>query len=459
MRRVAPLRTLKRWLVPRRLFGRSLLIVLLPLVILQIVLTTVFYERHWTTVARWLAIGLAGEVALVAEMVEDATDLEERALVLDRARRHFDFAVSLEPGGQLDPATRASGFLPQDRIDAEIRRNFAWALERPFALDLRPDHLQQVAIYVQLDDGLLRVLAPRKRLDSTTTNLFILWMLGASALLLLIAIFFLRRQVRPIRRLAEAADSFGKGRDVGDFKLEGALEIRQAGHAFNVMRRRLLRQIAQRTEMLAAVSHDLRTPLTRMTLELEMMARVGANGPHHAIEPEAIADLQSDVAEMTRLVESYLAFARGEGGESAEPVEIAPLLADVAERARRGGTMVEVSVADPVVMPIRPLAIRRCLHNLVDNAARHARRVVIGAEDDGDVLLIHVDDDGPGIPKELRDEVFRPFFRLDPSRSRMTGGIGLGLTIARDVALGHGGDLILGESPLGGLRATLRLPH
>jgi two-component system, OmpR family, osmolarity sensor histidine kinase EnvZ len=451
-----PVLALKRFLVPRGLFGRSLLIVLLPLLILQLVLTVVFYDRHWSTVARWLAFALAGEVALVAEMVEEADDAQARQDALDRARRHFRFALSFEPGGELAAAARVSGFLPQERVDPEVRAAFDRALDRPFALDTRPDELQQIAIYVQLEHGLLRVLAPRKRIDTNTTNLFMLWMLGASALLLAIAIFFLLRQIRPIRSLAQAAESFGKGRDVGDFKLQGASEIRQAAFAFNVMRERILRQMSQRTEMLAAVSHDLRTPLTRMRLELEMMHKLASADSDTA---QAVSDLRADVQEMTRLVEAYLGFARGEGQESMTAIELGPLLQEVAERGRRGGTRIEVALDRPIRLQLRPLAFRRCLANLIDNAGRYGHAVEVTAEDQGEAVEIRIDDDGPGIPEAQRDEVFKPFHRLEPSRNMATGGIGLGLTIARDVVLSHGGDIKLGESPKGGLRATLRLPH
>ncbi|HET6519555.1 MAG TPA: ATP-binding protein [Geminicoccaceae bacterium] len=443
-------------LLPRTLFGRSLLIVVLPLLILQAGLAYVFYERHWDAVTRWLSLGFAGEVALLVEQLDRAETAAARSELLDLARQHLGIAVSLEPGARLGPGATAGGLLPPAHADRALRESFAEVLNRPFRIDTRElIYPRRIAVYVQLDAGLLRVLAPRKRIDSTTTTLFMIWMVGLSMLLVAVAIYFLRRQVRPIRRLAQAADSFGKGRDVGDFKLEGAIEIRQAGAAFNLMRERILRHLAQRTEMLAAVSHDLRTPLTRMKLELEML-RGGGGGT----EPRAeIEDLRADLGEMERLVESYLAFARGEGREAVVPTDLGGLLAEIAERAGRDGTRIELSVPEPIELPLRPLAFRRCITNLVDNARRYGRRVAIEARDRAGAVEVIVDDDGPGIPPEHREEAFKPFYRVEGSRNPDTGGVGLGLAIARDIVLAHGGDIALDAAPLGGLRAVVRVPH
>jgi two-component system osmolarity sensor histidine kinase EnvZ len=270
---VSALRRRLNQLAPRTLFWRSLLIVVLPLLLLQIVLTVIFYNRHWDTVTRWLASGVAGEVALLAEELESTRDWAAEEAAIDRVRRHTDLRVSLEPNGTLDAALATAGIDsdPRGRIDSKILQAFEEKLsQRRFAVDLRGQEDDRVAVYVQLDDALLRVLAGRKRVTSTTTWLLLAWMVGASLALTALALYFLRLQVRPIRRLARAAESFGKGRDVGDVRLQGALEIRQAAHAFNLMRHRILRHVGQRTELLAAVSHDLRTPLTRMKLALEL---------------------------------------------------------------------------------------------------------------------------------------------------------------------------------------------
>jgi two-component system, OmpR family, osmolarity sensor histidine kinase EnvZ len=445
-----PLRRSLNRLAPRTLFGRSLLVVVLPLVILQIVLSIIFYNRHWDTVTRWLASGVAGEVALLAEELEATKDPALENAIMDRVSRHTDLKITFEPGGTLAQALATAGIDsdPRGRIDAKILQGFEEKLSRPFAVDLRGQQDDRVAVYVQLDDGLLRALAGRKRVTSTTTWLLLAWMVGASLLLAVIALYFMRLQIRPIRRLARAAESFGKGGDVGDVRLQGALEIRQAAHAFNLMRNRILRHVGQRTELLAAVSHDLRTPLTRMRLALELLG---------ADSDPGLSDLRTDLDEMAKLVESYLAFARGEGREAVEPTALKPILDSMRDRAERSGVSLEVKMERPLIMPLRPLAFRRCLANLVDNACRYAGWIGISVQRRDEFIEIQVEDDGPGIPEAYREKVFQPFFRLD-QRHGEDAGTGLGLTIARDVVLGHGGDLKLERSSRGGLRALMLLP-
>lgn len=440
-----------RRIMPRSLFGRALLIVMLPLLIAQGVLAYIFYERHWDNVTRWFAVGLAGEVAILLDLLDSARTPEQRNAVLELARKNFDFAVSLEPNGRLETAV-ADHLHPQTWLDEIIAHQIGRQLERPFAVDTRgTQRPSRIAIYVQLDSGLLRVLAPRKRVDSATTRVFIGWMVGLSLLLLALAIFFLTRQLRPIRRLAWAADNFGKGRDVGDFRLEGATEIRQAGAAFNLMRKRILRHIAQRTEMLAAVSHDLRTPLTRMKLELEMLA-----GQANA---SSLDDLRGDVEEMVNVVDGYLAFARGEGEERIETTDLGELLEEVAERSSKDAVAIEVELESPIVLPLRPTAFRRCITNLVENAVRHASHIHIRATCHHNHVWIAIDDDGPGITEDQREAVFKAFHRVEGSRNPSTGGVGLGLTIARDIVLAHGGEVELHDAPSGGLRVLIRLPR
>jgi two-component system osmolarity sensor histidine kinase EnvZ len=441
-------------IVPRSLFSRSLLIVILPLLILQVVLTYLFYERHWDKVTRTLAFGIAGEVGLLVELLDAAKTPETEARVLDLARKHFQFSISLEPEADLSVAAQTSGLLPA-RLDQRLEERFNEALDRPFVLDTRwvdqANEPQRIAVYVQLDNGVLRVLAPRKRLDTETTRMFIGWMFGLSLLLLALAVYFMARQVRPILRLARAMDKFGKGRDVGDFRLAGPTEIRRAGAAFNLMRKRILRHLGQRTEMLAAVSHDLRTPLTRMKLELAMLSEGRA-------APGDLDDLRADVEEMARVVDGYLDFARGEGQESIEPIELARFLEEITERAGTLDKRIVVELEHPITLPLRPIAMRRCFTNLVQNGLRYGSLVRIRAATHHHQVWIAVDDDGPGIPESERLAVFKPFYRLDASRRHSTGGVGLGLSIARDIVLGHGGEIELSESPEGGLRVLVRLP-
>jgi two-component system osmolarity sensor histidine kinase EnvZ len=435
--------SLLRWVLPRSLFGRAVMIIVTPLLLLQVVATWVFYDSHWETVTRRLAAGVAGDIASVVELMQLARDPSEYEKIFAIAREKMQLEIELRPNELLP---NDAVVVRETLVDRKLANALTDIVQRPFRIDSRSLE-KQIEVHLQLPQGVLRVIAPRRRLFSSTTYVFILWMVGTSLALFAVAALFMRSQVRPIRRLAAAADAFGKGHNVPDFKLEGADEVRQAGAAFNQMRERIQRQITQRTEMLAGVSHDLRTPLTRMKLELAMLPNTSE-----------LAELKADVAEMEKMVEGYLAFARGEGTEQPEPADLGRLLRDVVTNAAREGAIIELKAEGPMPVNIRPDAMRRCLTNLIANARRHARRIAIEADYNGSAIEVLVDDDGPGIPPAMREEVFKPFFRLDSSRNPATGGIGLGLTIARDVMRGHGGELTLAQSPLGGLRAVMRLP-
>jgi two-component system osmolarity sensor histidine kinase EnvZ len=435
---------LKRFL-PQTLFGRAMLILVTPLILVQIVAVWVFYDRLWDVVARRLAQGVAGDIALVI----DSRHFDPRSYgnhaFLQVAGTSTGLGFEFFPGRSLSATDRPVHFRIS-LINQQLSDALRSAVHRPF----RIHHLHgrhAVLVDIQLAEGLLEVLVPIDRLWSSTTYIFLLWMMGTALLTLAVATLFMRNQIRALRRLAVAADAFGKGRDVANFRLEGAAEIRQAATAFLLMRERIQRQISQRTEMLAGVSHDLRTPLTRMKLELEMLG--GA---------EEVEELKSDVAEMERMVEGYLDFARGEGSEQPQVVDLVELLNTAAANARRAGTEISVSAPDEFHLAVRPDAIRRSIANLVGNAARYGRHVWVTALPDSDGVDIMVDDDGPGIPEAQREDAFRPFFRLESSRNPATGGTGLGLTIARDIVRGHGGDLVLEVSPQGGLRARVHLP-
>ncbi|HAQ33615.1 MAG TPA: two-component sensor histidine kinase, partial [Rhodospirillaceae bacterium] len=331
-------------------------------------------------------------------------------------------------------------------IEEMLEQGMDERVRRPFRID-NENFGDKVQVKIQLPEGVLNVLGKRKLLFSSTTYILILWMIGTSLILLAVAIIFMRNQVRPIRRLAAAADNFGKGRDVPHFKPEGAAEVRRAAAAFKLMQARIQRQINQRTEMLAGVSHDLGTVLTRMKLELTMLG--------DSSEAKALA---ADVAEMEHMIEGYLAFARGEGKENAEPVNVDRMLAEVADNARRNGAEIELEADTGVTITLRPNAFRRCLGNLLGNAARHAQHIRLAAQRRDHQLEITVDDDGPGIPEDRREDVFKAFFRLDEARNLDSGGVGLGLSISRDIVHAHGGEISLENSPLGGLRVCVLFP-
>jgi two-component system osmolarity sensor histidine kinase EnvZ len=428
--------------LPKSLLGRALLIIVTPLILLQVVSGLIFYETHWDKVSYRLARSVAGDVAAILQMVVQDPSDEGRERAVDLAGRNLDMFVTFLPGAILsNKSTR-----PANDLEDMLDRSMQSFIVKPYRLDSESSD-RNVIIDVQMADGVLRITTTRKRLFSTTVYVFVIWMIGTSLILFGVATIFMRNQVKPIRRLARAAENFGKGRDVSNFKPEGATEVRQAAQAFMAMRERIQRQITQRTDMLSGVSHDLRTPLTRMKLQLAMLSGV-----------DGIDDLSTDVADMEHMLEGYLAFARGEGTEKPSPTDLGLLLEDVVGQVRRRGRPIDLHVEDQLDLQLRPNAFKRCVTNLVENAARYGQHVSVRAGRRGDAIEVTIDDDGPGIPEEKRADVFRPFFRMDDSRNPETGGVGLGLTIARDVVRSHGGEIELSDAPAGGLRARVRLP-
>lgn len=426
--------------MPQGLFGRSLIIIIAPMVLLQSVLVLVFMDRHWQLVTRRLTEAVTRDIAAIVELIENTPEIEDET-VLRIAREQLGLRASLLPPGPLPPATnRPFISLLDDTLSNELRQRIG----RPFWIDT-VGRSSYVEIRIALENHVLRIITRRSQTYASNSHIFVVWMVGTALVLLAAAILFMRNQIRPIQRLAYAAEQFGKGRPAPpNFRPRGAREVRMASEAFLEMRARIERQIEQRTAMLAGVSHDLRTVLTRFRLELALMPP----GPEREM-------LEKDVAEMEQVLEEYLAFARGDAGEATANTDLAALLEEIAATARREGDTVSVSVAgDPTVM-VRPLAFKRCLGNLVGNACRFGDRVEVAARHDGNMLTITIDDDGPGIPEAEREKVFRPFYRLNDEPG---GGTGLGLAIARDIARGHGGDIHLTDSPLGGLRSILTVP-
>jgi two-component system osmolarity sensor histidine kinase EnvZ len=423
----------------KHLLPRGLLIVMVPLIALQAVAFTFFYGVHLDLVSRRLSGAIAGEVAQTIELLQRYPDDQES--ILRSAWLEFEIPMRVVPGAVLPPDTHVN--LPgpmDDDLDAALTAK----LGRSFVMDWASDS-RAVLVRVQLPNALLELEAPRKRLYTNTIYIFVIWVVGTALLLFGIAALFLRNQVRAIKRLADAAEAFGMGRDRGPIRPEGATEVRQAAAAFNRMQGRIVRFLQQRTEMLAGVSHDLRTPLTRLRLALAVL-------PATPALREDVADMTADVAEMERMIGGYLSFARGEGTEQAQPADLAAMLEDVANGAKRTGAQVVLDAPPRLIVNLRPDAARRAITNLVDNARRHARHIRLAAQADERSVQIFVDDDGPGIEPDRRESVFRAF------ESGPDGGTGLGLTIARDIVRAHGGDIVLEDSPMGGLRARMRLP-
>jgi two-component system, OmpR family, osmolarity sensor histidine kinase EnvZ len=435
---------LGRWLngvLPKGLYARALLIIIAPMVVLQSVVAFVFMERHWNTVTQRLSAAVVQDIAALIDVYKAYPQDGERTQIRRIARDRLGLVVDFLPATEMPPPAPKPFFSLLDQaLSIQLRQQIG----RPFWIDT-VGRSALVEVRIQLDDAVMRVFARRNAAYASNSEIFLFWMLGTSSVLIVIAVLFLRNQIRPILRLADAAESFGKGREVPNFRPRGAREVRRAAQAFIEMKIRIERAIEQRTTMLAGVSHDLRTILTRFKLELALLRA----------SPEVEA-LKKDVDEMARMLEAYLAFARGDSGEQSAATDMAAFLDELKADAERNGHTTEVAFHGPPVVTVRPAAFKRCLANLVSNAARFAPSIAITGHRDHRYLTVTIDDDGPGIPPHMRDEVFKPFLRLDDARNQDEGGTGLGLAIARDIARSHGGDITLGDSPLGGLRATVR---
>ncbi|PHS77524.1 MAG: two-component sensor histidine kinase [Rhodospirillaceae bacterium] len=436
------LSTILKPYLPKSLLGRSVLIIVTPLFLLQVVSATIFFQNHWSKVGRRLALGVGGEIGMVINSMRHTQDLEKRKILFDQALAFVQLNMRFEADKVIQDTAR----LGESILVDQFTRALDESINKPHRIDA-VSNKRFVHVEIQLAEGVLFVTVPRKRLFSTSTYVFVLMMVGTSVLLFFVAMIFMRNQVRPIRKLAEAADDFGKGRDTPRFKPEGATEVRRAAGAFISMRNRIKRQIQQRTDMLAGVSHDLRTPLTRMKLQLEMMN-----------DDDGVADLKTDIADMEHMLGEYLAFVRGEGEEKAVDTNITDMLSQIALQARRKGGNIDLHCEVEIIAAVKTNALKRSLTNFVDNAVRYGGNTSIRAALRGEMVEIVIDDDGPGIPEDKRDEVFKPFVRLDASRNPETGGVGLGMTIARDAIRGHGGEILLEDAPGGGLRVKVSLP-
>lgn len=434
-----------RNILPKGLYWRTLLIIVAPAALLQLVVTLVFLDDHWQATSKRMSQGTAADVALIIQLYEREPTAENFDDLRRLAYWPLRLDISLEPGAALEPhpRCRTSG----STLDRYLTR----ALEEQIGRDVWYDSTcpgNQVMIRVPIAQGVMEFHAFRDRVQARSGPIFVIWIVGATLFLCVVSIIFIRNQVRPIETLADAMERFGRGEDSGLFRARGAREVRGATHAFFDMRARVRKLIDQRSQLLAGVSHDLRTPLTRLKLQLALM---GDN-------PE-IEDAKRDLSEMEETLEEYLTFAKGLGEDAPAMADLAAIAREVVRDSIRSGADVTIEASGETSTPARARALKRCLANLIDNAAAHGDQVRVSVTGETDAVLVSVEDNGPGIPEDQYEEAFRPFSRLDETRSRNQKGVGLGLAIARDVARSHGGDIALSRSGLGGLRATLRLPR
>lgn len=429
--------------MPTGLYARSLLIILMPVVLLQALVAFVFMERHYQNVTARLSGAIVADIAAIIDIMATYPQDSEYSEITRIASERLGLNIAILPPDPLPPPGTKPFF---SQLDLALSREITKQIGKPFWIDT-VGRSNLVEIRIQLDDKVLRVFARRTQTYPSNSLIFISWMVAASIVLLTISILFLRNQIRPILRLAAAAESFGKGRPVAELTPRGAREVRQATIAFHEMRQRIERQIDQRTAMLAGVSHDLRTVLTRFRLQLALIG-----------DSSEVEALQRDVDDMNRMLEGYLAFARGDSDELTVETDIASLLREIGDDLRVPGHDVTVSFDGDPTVAARPRSFKRCLTNLVGNACRHGDNVTVAGEHADGFLTVVIDDDGPGVPVEEYEAIFRPFYRLDDARNIDESGTGLGMAIARDIARSHGGDIELAKSPSGGLRVTVRIP-
>ena len=432
-----------RDITPKSLFGRMLAIILVPIILVQIISVIIFYERHWDWVSRHMSKNLAKDVGLLIDELGTEPSKDQRALSAIRARQYFDIIFYWLDGGILQPNQIIEPEFKNFRNSLQAR------IKEPFYLSTL-ENSRQFYVDIQLGNGIVRMHIDNKRLFVPTALTFIMWSIGASVILFSIAIIFLRRQVRPILRLANAARQIGFGRDVDSFSVEGATEVRIAGRAFQAMRHRINKQISERTALLAGVSHDLKTPLTRMRLQLAVME----------IQNNTKIEFEKELKELEEMIDGYLEFARDDREEQMVDASIFKLLQQASKTSDPSGDKINILPPNNniPIFPVQVQSIRRALTNLLTNAIRYAGKATAQIQIFDDHSEIIIDDNGPGIPRDKRAEVILPFTRLENSRNSKTGGTGLGLSIASNSALNHGGELILEDSPLGGLRVRLLLP-
>lgn len=435
------IRTLKR-ILPENLQGRFALIIIVPIISIQLIATFVFYERHWKNVSEHLVMSVGYEIIFLLSHMQHITDLD-RILHTSRESNLHLLQTNFYPHQTLDQLPRDS-YLEPDLIplDTLLRE------KTPYPFSIHADFPEtDVKVYVELPDGLAAFHISRKRLYTPTTYIYILWMMGAAIVFITIAMLFMRNQVRSILRLADASERFGKGQAIDEVHASGATEVRQAFHAFRIMKNRIERYITQRTEMLAGVSHDLRTPITRMKLQLEMLDHPSAAG------------LKQDIAELEDIIQAYLDFAKDESEEEVEPCSLQHLIEEVAAGYPENKGALKVAGKTQSILMLRAGAMKRVISNLINNALRYGQEVKVFLSEMNRQVKIVVEDNGPGIPEEQRSEVFKPFVRLEGSRNVKTGGVGLGLAIVKDIITSHGGTITIEESSeLGGARVVITLP-
>ncbi len=425
-------------IIPSTLIGRSIIIIFVPIIIIVLLTSFVFYQTSWSIISKRLTESVAADINVLVKLIN--SDLTDNAINI--ANQDFKMKINIISDKQLlsSKFSLNSGIL-SNRLNQSLSN-----LKKNFDYDL--SNLEEgVLIYIQIDEDILEINVNKDRLYSESAFVFLLWMIFASIILFFMSYFLMSRQLRPLKRLAIIAETFGRGLDAPDIKTAGAYEIRQTANAFNQMRTRIKRFLKQRTEMLAGVSHDLRTPLTRMKLQISLMK-----------DEKAKSELEVDVNEMTSMLDSYVSFVKTESPEPIETIIINELIGDIIKTVEKSGIELSIKEKKTIKTSGRQIQLKRAFNNIIDNSQRYAKKIEIILYTNEKDCVIEFNDDGQGIPRDRYEDVFKPFFTLDPSRNKLKGESGLGLTITRDIIRSHGGDVKLSDSNLGGLQLKVLLP-
>ncbi len=433
------LNNLIKKILPKRLFYRSLIIVATPIILLQMIITIVFFDSLWIKANKGMTRSLVSEAKTLFEIYKsDATNKEE---ILDIYNKNFDFVVRVKKNEIFPAETTERWYSPMDR---SLRRELKSAFPDAYWFDTT-SYKETVYLKIKYKDGFLQIFFPKDKIAPASARIFALWITLPGLLLITIAIVFLKNQTRPIVNLAKAAEKFGKGEYIKEFRPSGAQEIRQAAYEFDKMRKRITIHLKQRSEMLSGISHDLRTPLTRLKLQLAMLK-----------QKDLAKKMSDDIEEMERMLNEYLEFSRHQKNEETEVVNLNDAVKDIIGKYEN--KEISSNIEENLTINIRPNSIRRCLINLIDNGLAYGKKVEIEVKKTLNHVIIFVDDDGPGIPEKEKQNVMKPFYRIDKSRGQNKSGVGLGLSIANDIIRSHGGNITLEKSALNGLRVKISLP-
>ena len=427
-------------ILPKRLFYRSLIIVLAPIVLLQIIITIVFFDSLWIKTNKGMTRSLAGEIQTIYDVYLQDNSMNN-SMITNLYNKNFDFVIAFKENEILPAQKKERWFSPMDR---SLRRELKPIFGNSFWFDTT-SYKEVVDLKIKHKKGIIEIFFPKHKIAPSSFRIFALWITLPGLLLIIIAIIFLKNQTRPIINLAKNAEKFGKGEYVKEFRPSGALEIRQATYEFDRMKRRITRQLNQRSEMLSGISHDLRTPLTRLKLQLAFIK-----------EKNLVNKMTEDIDEMERMLTEYLDFAKGQSNEKTEAINMINLLQNVVNKY--DDKNIKFFYEEKVEFNGRHNSIKRCLFNLIDNSLSYGNKVEIIIKKTVNNILIYIEDDGPGIPDSEVENVFKPFYRVDKSRSQNKSGVGLGLSISNDIVKSHGGVILLEKSKFNGLKVKISLP-